>query len=253
MPNVLLNLLTALLIVSGPPAAMPEPNIDSDGEILRGTAEEKLEYMYNHCKTLDDVRRLARGFEQLANSYDAAGRSLNAELSFLLAVRFLESAFPNTDPDIGLAYEGLAGHYASLGEHALARKANARALTILRHNRANYPVELAVALHNEAWLDMQEHRFSRAETCLRESMAIAREKLGNSHLLVGMLANSLGDLYIERNDYLRAEPFLQEALEIVRKNPGNEKLQHVIKENYISVLKINHKFSAIRKLQETLH
>ncbi|MFN8552929.1 MAG: tetratricopeptide repeat protein [Candidatus Obscuribacterales bacterium] len=252
MSNLLLNFLTSLLIVSGAPA-MPEPNIDTNGEVLRGSAEEKLEYMYNHCKTYDDVRRLARGFEQLANSYDAAGRSVNAELAYILAIRFLESAFTSSDPDIGLAYEQLAGHYAALGEHALARKANAKAISNLRHNRANFPVELAVALHNEAWLDMQEHRYDRAEKYLRESLIITREKLGPSHLLVGMLENSLGDLYIERNDYVRAEPLLKEALEIVRKNPGNEKLQQVIKENYISVLKVNHKYSAAKKLQETPH
>lgn len=250
MPNTLINLLTACAFFLNPPAVAPEPNIDSDGTILRGSAEEKLEFMYNHCKTLDDVRRLARGFEQLGNSYDAASRSLNAELSFLLAIRFLESAFPNCDPDIGLAYEQLAGHYAALNEHALAKKANSRALSILRRNRANYAVELAVALHNEAWLDMQEHRFGKVEAYLKEGIAIAKEKLGNSHLLVGMLTNSLGAYYLERDDYVRAEPLIQEAFEIVKRNPGNEKLQKILKENYIAVLKVNHKDNVVKRLQQ---
>lgn len=252
MPNVLLNFLTSLVIVSGPATGLSEPFIDTDGDQLRGTPEEKLEYMYNHCKTSEDVRRLARGFQQLANTYDADKRTLNAELAYLLAIRFLESALPASDPDIGVAYEQLAGHYASLGQHAMARKANNKAVSILRHNHDDYAVELAVALHNEAWLDMQEHRYTRAETYLRESMALVREKLGNSHLLIGMLANSLGDLYIERNDYIHAEPFLKEALEIMRKNPGNQKLQQVIKENYISVLKINHKYSAAKQVQDNV-
>ncbi|HEY9732572.1 MAG TPA: tetratricopeptide repeat protein [Drouetiella sp.] len=252
MPNALLNFLTSLVIVSGPATGLSEPFIDTDGDQLRGTPEEKLEYMYNHCKTSEDVRRLARGFQQLANTYDADKKTLNAELAYLLAIRFLESAFPSCDPDIGVAYEQLAGHYAALGEHAMARKANYKAVSILRRNSSDYAVELAVALHNEAWLDMQEHRLNRAEASLNESMKLAKEKLGKTHLLVGMLANSLGDLYIQRNDFIRAEPFLKEALEILRKNPGNLKLQQVIKENYISVLKVNHKYSAAKQVQENL-
>lgn len=252
MPNMFLSFLSSLVILSAPLSGVPGAEIDTGGELLRGTPEEKLEYMYNHCSTPDDVRRLARGFQQLGSSYDADGKTVNAELAYLLSLRFLETAFPSNDPDIGIAYEQLAGHYAYTGEKTLARKANVKAIAILRQNRAHYTVELAVALHNEAWLDMQEHKFRRAETYLQESMGMITDKFGKSHLLVGMLANSLGDLYIELNDFARAESYLKQALDIVRKNPGNEKLLRAIKENYVSVLKINHKYSAAKDVQDAV-
>lgn len=253
MSNVFLNFLTSLMIGVGAPAGVPEADIDTGGDLLRGTPEEKLMYLYNHCNSASSLRRLARGFQSLASTYDEGNRSVEAELAYLLAIRFLERGFPSSDPDIGLAYEQLAGHYASLNERVLARKANAKALAVLRRHRVNYAVELAITLHNEAWLDIQDHRYSKAETCLREGLVLAKEKLGGSHILVGLLTNALGDLYVHCDDYKRAEGFFKEALEIVRKNPGHENLEQTIKESYVSVLKINHKDSIAKQVQNSLH
>ncbi len=253
MSKILLNFFTSLMIGLGAPAQTPEADIDTGAELLRGTAEEKLLYMYNHCTSVSGVSRLAKGFQQLARTYDEEGRTLEAEMAYLLAIQFLERTFPSSDPDIGIAYEQLASHYATLNERELARKANSKALAVLRRNRVSYAVELAVVLHNEAWLDIQDHKYRKAEIYLRESLALVKEKLGSSHLLVGIFTDSLGDLYIQCDDYKRAEGCLKDALDIVQKNPGHELLQQTIKEKYISVLKINHKDTIAKQVQDSLH
>ncbi len=223
---------------------MPEVDIESRGELLVGTPEEKVNYMFSHCRSVEDVKNLSRGLEEIAKDYDAKGSFNKAEIAYLLALQILKVTLPKNDPAIGLEYERLAAHYALCGEGELARRNNLKALEILKVHSREYAVELALVLHNQSWLELYEGNESRAEKYLQESLSIIKRELGEKHQLVGLFANSLAEIYMEQGAYRKAEPYLQMALQIVPLTPDTKEIAEQIRSNYVSVLRKNHKYSA---------
>lgn len=252
MLKIAANVVSSLMVLSSSFFPVPLPNIESRGEILRDAPEEKLEYMINHYNSAEDIRNIARGFQQLAKSFDKQCRPNDAEVGYLFAISLLERVSTKNDPEVGLVYERLAGHYAMTGAGILAKKANSKALSILRLHPSEYAIELALVLHNQAWLELYDRKSTKAERCLQESIELLKTQLGEHHLLVGLITNALGELYLEQDDFKKAEPYLKSALEIVQQTSDSKEILNAIKSNYVLVLRKNHKYSAAKKIEENI-
>ena len=253
MLKTAVNLISSFLIMSGSAPTMPDTdNIESRGELLVGTPEEKVNYMFSHCNSEEDVKNLSRGLEEIAKNYDAKGNFNRAEIAYLLALQILKTTLTKNDHAIVLVYERLAEHYALCGEGALARRNNLKALEILKVHSREYAIELAVVLHNQSWLELYEGNESRAEKYLLESLSIVKRELGEKHQLVGLLASSLAEIYMEQGAYRKAEPYLQLALQIVPLTPSTKELSEQIRSNYACVLRKNHKYSAARSFEKDI-
>jgi tetratricopeptide (TPR) repeat protein len=224
--------------------------LDPNYGFLIGTPEEKLLYVIKTAKSRDDSEMLARGLDRLAQLYDEQNRYAEAELYYLLAIHTLQRAYKKDDLEIGLEYESLTTHYVKCNDLQLAQRANLKALTILRKHESDNPIQLAIVLHNEAWLEGSIGKTDNAENYLLESLDMLKRQFGANHLMVGIAANALAELYVRNSDYHRAEQYLQMALEIVPQSLDTKSITKRMMSNYALVLRKNHKYSAASQIEE---
>ncbi len=232
---------------------MPEPDMQTRGELLIGTPEEKLSYEINHVNTVEDLRNLARGLDQLAQIYDDEHRYIEAEVGYLLSIEFLQRTPIKNDPELGLEYQRLAAHYAKVGDLALARKANLKSLTILRAHATDNPLLLAIVLHNQAWFEIRAGKIAKAEQYLLESLTMLKQKVGPKHFLVGLAANAIAELYMKQGNLSKSEEYFKMALENMPHSPETKVVTKEITSNYVSVLRKCHKYSAAKELEVQVH
>jgi tetratricopeptide (TPR) repeat protein len=85
----------------------------------------------------------------------------------------------------------------------------------------NHP-DVALALHNLAWVYEAQGRYADAEPLLRRSLAIMEKAVGRDHPTVAIQVNSLASLYLTQGRYSEAEPLYERALAIREKTLGPE-------------------------------
>ncbi len=229
---------------------IPELDLSKRGEFLIGTPEEKLNYMIRNARSVKDLRTLARSLDELAQLYDDQSRYSEAELGYLLTIEILQKIQLKDDPELGLEYERLASHYVKCGDLERAGKANFKALTILRKHANEDPIELAIVLHNQAWLESSTRTMSKAKRYLFESLKMLKQQFGSNHLMVGMAANALAEFYMKEGELGKAEQYFEMALEIVPQSSVPKEITSTIMSNYVLVLRKNHKYSAAKQIEE---
>lgn len=243
MHNPLINLLTSLVLFTGPTispvpvAPTVQPGlVQSHGDMIIGRPEEKLQYLLDQCTNSADIEQLANSFDAVAKLYEEQLDHRNAEVCYLLAIRLMNMCLPKNSPKLAIEYERLAVHYSHVDQGELARIANLKALKIYKANGREFAVEQAVIEHNQAWLELYAGKNSAAEYYLKHCLVLLKSVLGSEHPLVGLVSSSLGELYMYDGNFAGAEKLLKSALEILPETSEMEEVTRYVRSNYDLVL-----------------
>ena len=254
MQNLFVNAIASVLLLSTPSIdlslMMPSPplispslmiprmepkELQSRGEMIMVKPEEKLQYLLDQCNSLDDIEEMAKSFDAVAKLYDDQSNYVDAEICYFVAIRLMSLCLPPNAPALATEYTRLSAHYGQTNQGQLARLSNLKALRIFQANN-ECVLELAVTEYNQAWLELYVGKRNSAEYYLKHCLKLLKSALGERHLLVGLISNSLAELYMVDENFVGAEKQLRSALEILPLNADTEEVSKYVRSNYTMVL-----------------
>ena len=215
---------------------MEPKELQSRGDMILVKPAEKLQYLLDQCSSVDDIKELAKSFDAVAKLYDDQANHADAEICYFVAIRLMNLYLPPNDPALATEYARLSAHYGQSNQGQLARQANLRALRIYQANNDEYVLELAVTEYNQAWLELYVGKRKTAEFYLKHCLKLLKSALGERHVLVGLISNSLGELYMVDENFVAAKKQLRSALDILPQNADTEEVTKYIRSNYALVL-----------------
>jgi tetratricopeptide (TPR) repeat protein len=115
-----------------------------------------------------------------------------------------------------------AAPYEAERNYVAAAKVCARAVAALRRERSSREIDIALhrALHTFGRVRLAQGLYSEAESLLKESLDLARRRLGPNHLKVVWALNELATCYKHMARYREAGELYQRALSIAESAPG---------------------------------
>ena len=153
------------------------------------------------------LQTMGRIYRQFDN--DAEGRVLLEE-----ALRLRRETLDADHPLIAESLLDLAHLLHDQGELAAAGELFEEAVAILRHNAAEFPLDLARGLTHLSRLRYDKNRYEEAEGDLREALEIHLEQQGGQHPEVAVTRRHLGTVLEARGELEEAAAEYQEALDV---------------------------------------
>ena len=149
----------------------------------------------------------------LAKEEDELGHVHHATLRLQRAIQAVEAGPQRGAPEEARALAWLAGLFERSGESTKAIALGEQALALARRGSDAGDVETEVVT-NLGWIQMDAGHPARAEPLLREALARARAKLGESHPGVADASTFLASALLQLSRAGDAEPLMRTALDI---------------------------------------
>lgn len=214
-----------------------------------GKEEEFLKSAALVASIVQDHDAYVVAMNALAQLYADKGLSVAAESTYRQCIQYIEDKRGQSDSILGEEYCKLAAFYASQDKAELAQDANSRGLQVFKQTLPAGSMTLAVAQHNQAWLELQLCNLNEAEKQYRAALATFKLSGKRNQIMVGLTANSLAELLVDENKLAEAETTYREAVKVLVKNLKVRHLLGTIINNYISVLTENKKNSEAARVR----
>ena len=134
---------------------------------------------------------------------------------------------------IALTSLKLADLNFTLGRYALAREDYEVAIPLLKSAFGPYSYEVALAINNLAFTEVQDEKFLCAAEHFHEALRIIEEKAGKESELYGRVATNLADDYERLEDWNSARQWYEKAITALSHSCGEKDVNVLELEKYI--------------------
>jgi tetratricopeptide (TPR) repeat protein len=174
------------------------------------------------AEDMEQLLKVSRGKDRLANLYKSQGRYGEAEPLLLQVLEILEH-LGGDHPDVAASLNNLAELYRTQGRYSDAEALYIRSLSILEQQLGfAHSYHAATTVNNLALLYKSQRRYSDAEHLWSQLLFVQESQLEANHSDIALSLNNLAGLYYAQSRYSEAEPLYARALSIWEAQLGSD-------------------------------